>query len=114
MEIRIFEHLNEREAALVTRALSLYAPDLLEQMQAGASLAPGPRLRLEDVLYRYMGRIMTPDDRHTPGSEEVERLIGRLLEIQPIEWDRLKGGSWKKGDPIPRGMARYEEIEDDA
>lgn len=114
LEIRILDELDNDERSILAKALTVVAPDLLEKIVSNIPLTPGPRLRLDDVLADYAQRVMTPDYRHTPESEEIERLLGRLRRIQPVQWERLKGGTWKKGDPIPRGMARYEEIEDDA
>ena len=108
----ILEQLDDDDRALVVEVLSRKAPDLLTALEQGVTLTPGPRERLRDVLLEEFSLEWVKYDGPTPRADAIEALVRTLGKIQPRKKERLVAGRpWKRGDPIPRGMDRYKEID---
>ena len=108
----ILELLGDDDRALVVEVLSHNAPDLLTALEQGVTLTPGPRERLHDVLDEEAVLEWVKYDGPTPRADTIEALVRKLEKIQPRQRERLvTAGPWKRGDPIPRGMDRYKEID---
>ena len=107
----ILEQLDD-DGALVVEVLSRKAPDLLTALEQGVTLTPGPRERLRDVLDEAAALEWVKNDGPTPRADAIEALVRKLERIQPRQTERTAAaGPWKRGDPIPRGMDRYREID---
>ena len=108
----ILELLGDDDRALVVEVLSHNARDLLTALEQGVTLTPGPRVRLEDVLLEAWSLEWVKNEGPTPRADAIEVLVHKLEKIQPRQVERTAaGGPWKRGDPIPRGMDRYKEID---
>jgi hypothetical protein len=111
--MNIFDLLDEFEAALMTEILERKSPDLLEMLREGSGLRPGERERMYDNLFEEASMSMTKDWFETPRFFAIEALIQHLGKHIPRQPERLANWGWKKGDPIPRGMDRYRERDED-
>ena len=110
----ILEQLDDDDRSLVVEVLSRKAPDLLATLEQGVTLTPGPRVRLHDVLLEAWSLEWVKNDGPTPTPriDAIEALVRKLDRIQPRQPEQLvTAGPWKRGDPIPRGMDRYKEID---
>jgi len=110
--VGILEQLDGDDRALVVQVLSHNAPDLLAALEQGVTLTPGPRERLSDVLDEACVLEWVKNDGPTPRADAIEALVRKLDRIQPLQTElTAAAGPWKRGDPIPRGMDRYREID---
>jgi hypothetical protein len=111
----ILEQLDDADRALVVEVLSRKASDLLTALEQGVTLTAGPRERLHDELLEEYSLEWVTYEGPTPRADSIEALVRKLETIQPLQTDRLVAGRpWKRGDPIARGMDRYEEIDREA
>jgi hypothetical protein len=110
--VGILEQLDDDDRALVVEVLSHNAPDLLTALEQGVTLTPGPRERLSDVLDEEAVLEWVKNDGPTPRADAIEAVVRKLEKIQPRQTElTAAAGPWKRGDPIPRGMDRYREID---